>query len=207
MTETIRLLLVEDNENDAELLRLELERSGFDLESERVKSGNALRRELADRNWDIIISDFEMNGFDGLSALRIARELRPEVPFIFVSGGPNEERAAQLKREGALDYVLKTQLQRLPEVVRRARAALPRETQTSEPSRSTFAPTVDPIEQFVHDFNNHLAVIVSYSRFIQNAVEKDSTPYHDVRRVLAAAKDLESLTGQLRARSTGQRTR
>ena len=60
---------------------------------------------------------------------------------------------------------------------------------------------IDPIEQFTHDFNNLLAVVVSYSRFAQKGVEKDSAPYSDLQKVLEAAKALEELTAELRANS------
>lgn len=200
MSEAIRLLLVEDNESDAELLRLELKRAGLELDLRRVASSRDLRHELTEGGWDIIISDYSMAGFDGVRAFRMARELRPEVPFIFVSGALGEERAAQAKQAGALDYVLKTDLERLPEVVRSARAAPPSDSLAVAPTRSPFESDVDPIGQFVHDANNLLAIVVSYGRFAQKGVDKDSQPYSDVQKVLDAAKDLEILTGQLRAR-------
>lgn len=203
MSEAIRLLLVEDNENDAELLRLELERAGFELDYRRVENDADLRRELSEHDWDMVISDFSLAGFDGLKALRTARELRPELPFVFVSGAPGEKLTLEAKQAGALDYVPKTELSRLPEIVRQGRT-LPKIPLPAEDSESLVERGFDSYEQFAHDFNNLLAVIVSYSRFAQKGVEKDSRPYLDMQKVLDAAKDLEALTGKLRARSSAK---
>jgi two-component system, cell cycle sensor histidine kinase and response regulator CckA len=119
MGELIRLLLVEDDEQDAELIRLELERGGFDLMWRRVASEIDLRKTLAQGPWDIIISDFAMPGFDGLRAFQVVQQLRIEAPFIFVSGALGEERAVEAMRAGARDYLLKDNLARLCVAVRR----------------------------------------------------------------------------------------
>lgn len=204
MSDSIRLLLVEDNKNDAELLLRELNGAGFDLDSKRVETGPDLHRELSEGVWDIIISDFSMVGFDGLRAFKMARELRPEVPFIFVSGALGEERARQAKQVGALDHVLKTDLGRLPEVVRRGVSPLQEEhwAEATSPSPAETGP--EAIDQFAHDFNNLLAIVVSYGRFAQRGVETDSTTYDDLEKVLEAAKGMEALTKKLRE-SAGSR--
>ena len=118
MTDQLRLLIVEDDENDAELVRLELERGGFDLDWERVDSEPALSRALQ-RQWDIIISDFAMPGFSGLRAFEIYKRQAADAPFIFVSGALGEERAVEAMRAGAKDYLLKGNLGRLNAAVRR----------------------------------------------------------------------------------------
>jgi hypothetical protein len=118
MTHRLNLLIVEDDENDAELVRLELERGGFELEWERVDSEAALTQALL-KKWDIIISDFAMPGFSGLLAFEIYKKQAADVPFIFVSGALGEERAVQAMRAGAKDYLVKGNLGRLNAVVRR----------------------------------------------------------------------------------------
>ena len=118
MTDQLHLLIVEDDENDAELVRLELERGGFELDWERVDSEAALARALL-RKWDIIISDFAMPGFSGLRAFEIYKRQGADAPFIFVSGALGEERAVQAMRAGAKDYLVKGNLGRLNAVVRR----------------------------------------------------------------------------------------
>ena len=118
MKEQLRLLLVEDDESDAELVRLELERGGFALDWRRVDS-EPLLREALEKEWDVIISDFAMPGFSGLRAFDIYRGAAPETPFIFVSGALGEDRAVEAMRSGARDYFLKGKLTRLTAAVRR----------------------------------------------------------------------------------------
>ncbi len=118
MTNRLNLLIVEDDENDADLVRLELERGGFELQWERVDSEAALTQALL-KKWDIIISDFAMPGFSGLQAFEIYKKQAADAPFIFVSGALGEERAVQAMRAGAKDYLVKGNLGRLNAVVRR----------------------------------------------------------------------------------------
>jgi hypothetical protein len=119
MAEPLRLLIIEDDEHDAELLRLELERGGFDLEWLRIDTEAELRRALDEREWDLVVSDFAMPRFDGLHAFEIFRERGLDLPFIFVSGALGEERAVEAMRAGAHDYLVKGKLARLNVAVRR----------------------------------------------------------------------------------------
>jgi len=116
----IQIVLVEDSPADAELELDMLTRSGLRHVVRRVESEQQLRAALASRQPDIILSDFSLPQFDGLSALKLARELVPLIPFIFVSGQMGEERAIDALHGGAVDYVLKSNLRRLPPAVRRA---------------------------------------------------------------------------------------
>jgi diguanylate cyclase (GGDEF)-like protein/PAS domain S-box-containing protein len=117
-----RVLLVEDIATDAELEMRELRRAGMRVEHLVVETEDAYRRALAEFVPDVILSDFSMPHFDGMFALSIARELRPDTPFIFVSGTIGEEYAIRALRNGATDYVLKGNLVRLPAAVERALA-------------------------------------------------------------------------------------
>jgi len=118
MQEPLRLLHIEDDEDDAELVRRVLERDGFALAWERVDSEPQLREALK-QTWDIAISDFAMPGFSGLRAFEILSQERADLPFIFVSGALGEERAVEAMRAGARDYFLKGNLARLNAAVRR----------------------------------------------------------------------------------------
>ena len=120
MSDVLKVLMVEDVPLDAEMTLRELQRSGLQVSFRRVETESDLRRECIDFAPDIVLSDFAMPQFDGLSALRIVRELLPHLPFIFVSGTIGEETAIESLRSGANDYVLKTNLPRLPTAVRRA---------------------------------------------------------------------------------------
>jgi diguanylate cyclase (GGDEF)-like protein len=120
--EAIRILFVEDLEYEAELAVAQLRRAGMECVSMRVETEQALREALATFAPNLILSDFSLPQFDGISALRIAHEVAPEIPFIYVSGTIGEERAIDALLCGAVDYVLKSNLTRLPPAVRRALA-------------------------------------------------------------------------------------
>jgi diguanylate cyclase (GGDEF)-like protein/PAS domain S-box-containing protein len=119
---TVRVLLAEDVPADAELELRELKRAGLRVRHHLADSEQAFERALREFVPDIILSDFSMPGFDGMAALAMARELTPETPFIFVSGTIGEEYAIRAMKNGATDYVLKTNLLRLPAAVERALA-------------------------------------------------------------------------------------
>jgi len=119
MLQHIRILMIEDNPHDAELIDRELRRAGLEFSAERVDGEHTLRRALQSPP-DVILADYHLPAFDGIEALRIAREVLPETPFLFVSGSIGEERAVQALREGATDYILKDRLSRLPSAITRA---------------------------------------------------------------------------------------
>jgi diguanylate cyclase (GGDEF)-like protein/PAS domain S-box-containing protein len=119
---TIRVLFTEDVASDAELELRELKRAGLRVTHRIVDSEEAFHQALRDFAPDVILSDFSMPGFDGMAALAIAREVSPDTPFIFVSGTIGEEYAIRALKSGATDYVLKTNLMRLPAAVERALA-------------------------------------------------------------------------------------
>lgn len=120
LPERIRLLMVEDVATDAELEVRELRRAGLAVEHRLVDTEPAFQKQIGEFAPHVIISDFSMPHFDGMAALALARELAPEVPFIFVSGTIGEEYAIRALKSGATDYVLKTNLVRLPAAVERA---------------------------------------------------------------------------------------
>src|SRR3954453_11637791 len=110
MPQTLRILLVEDSEADAELVLRELRRGGFNTSHKRVASAAAVSDALDSESWDFIISDYVMPGFDGLEALALYRERRLDVPFIVVSGHIGEDIAVAAMQAGADDYLMKDRL-------------------------------------------------------------------------------------------------
>ncbi len=120
MTRPLRLLLIEDSENDAALVLRELRRGGFDVTSERVETREAMSEAL-DRgvSWDLIISDYTLPTFDAPGAVAIARERDLDVPIIIVSGTIGEETAVASLRAGAKDFIVKHKLARLVPAVER----------------------------------------------------------------------------------------
>src|SRR5260370_18597126 len=96
------------------MIEAALEAGGLSCKITVVHGADEFRTALARAELDLILSDFSMPRFDGLSALKIARENRPEIPFIFVSGTLGEELAVQALKDGATDYVFKNRFPRVP---------------------------------------------------------------------------------------------
>jgi DNA-binding NarL/FixJ family response regulator len=119
MNTDLRILILEDVPTDAELIQFELKETGTTFVSMCVKDKKGYLTAIDEFSPDIILSDYSLPSFDGLSALKLAGEKCPDVPFIFVSGALGEETAIELLKQGATDYVLKSRLSRLnPAVVR-----------------------------------------------------------------------------------------
>ena len=119
MPNTLRVLLVEDSEDDAELVVRELTRGGYDVTAWRVDTAEALIAAFEDGRWDLTIGDFSMPQFSGTAALAVVRQFDAEMPFIFVSGTIGEDAAVAAMRGGAQDYIMKASLKRLVPAVER----------------------------------------------------------------------------------------
>ena len=116
----LRVLILEDIPTDAELMEQELRSAGIEFVSTRVDNRDSFLHALHHFHPEMILSDYSLPSFDGGAALLIARETAPEVPFVFVTGAMGEERAVELLKSGATDFVLKDRLFRLPLCVQRA---------------------------------------------------------------------------------------
>jgi PAS domain S-box-containing protein len=124
MSIPLRVLIVEDSEDDALLLVRVLRRSGYDLTYERVDTAAAMRAALDTQTWDVIIADYTMPDFNGLAALALMQEKKLDLPFIIVSGSIGEDIAVAAMKAGAHDYIMKGHLARLiPAVERELREA------------------------------------------------------------------------------------
>lgn len=124
MKKTLNILIVEDSDDDAMLLVRELKRSGLKLNFERVDSGPAMAAALETGQWEIVLSDFSMPKFDGLSAFKVLRRMELDLPFILVSGRIGEDIAVEAMKDGVHDYILKDRLSRLaPAIDREIREA------------------------------------------------------------------------------------
>jgi PAS domain S-box-containing protein len=151
----LSILLLEDKRRDAQLVEAQLEDGGVLFELARVDTEQAFVEALARRAVDLILSDYNVPGFDGTAALAAARAASPDTPFIFVSGALGEERAIELLKCGATDYVLKDKLERLVPSMRRAlleaqerrerRDAETRLRQSEERSRALVAALVEGV--------------------------------------------------------------
>jgi len=116
----LHVLSLEDSVYDFEIISELLVGAGFDLQIERVENEKDFVAALRSLTHDIILSDFNVPGFDAFSALRLSNEICPNVPVIYVSGLIGEETAIELMKQGAVDYVLKDHPDRLPFAVKRA---------------------------------------------------------------------------------------
>ena len=127
MRQPLRVLSVEDDPKDTELIQDLLEIEGIVCEVTRVDTEALLRDLIKPGGIDLILADYSLPSFDGISALKLATKAWPDVPFIFVSGTLGEEVAIEALKIGATDYVLKTRLSRLvPSVLRALREATQR---------------------------------------------------------------------------------
>ena len=117
--ETLHLLILEDNPADAELAVRELEKEGFVIDWSLVETEETFREALNQRP-EVILADYNLPSFDGLSALKIKQEISPAIPLIIISGSIGEEFATECIKAGATDYVLKDKIFRLVPVIKRA---------------------------------------------------------------------------------------
>src|SRR5208337_4501062 len=114
-----QVLIIDDSEDDTRLLLEELCKNGYEPHHERVDSAESMKRALAEKKWDIVLSDCVMFNFSGTSALEILKENDLDLPFILVSRKIDEETAVQLMRVGAHDYFEKGSLKRLVPAIER----------------------------------------------------------------------------------------
>jgi PAS domain S-box-containing protein len=120
MLPTLRVLMIEDSEDDALLLTRILKKSGYEPESERVQTAEGMISALLSRPWDILLCDYHLPGFSGLDAIAMLKEMNLDIPLIIVSGAIGEETALDCIHRGASDYIMKGNLARLGLAVKRA---------------------------------------------------------------------------------------
>ncbi len=151
--------MLEDSDADAALIERALREAGLEFTVRRVKTEATFRAALVERPPEIVLADYNVPGFRGDVALALAREVSPEQPFIFVSGTIGEERAVELIKAGATDYVIKDRLERLPFGIRRAldevaqREARRRAEEASRHSRETLALALDASQMGTWDWD------------------------------------------------------
>jgi len=142
----LKLLLIEDSEDDALLVARTLNQAGYDVNGNRVETADALVDALESQEWDIVIADYTMPSFNGIRALALVRERVPDLPFIFVSGTIGEDVAVAAMRTGAHDYIMKGNLTRLaPAVEREIREANVRRERTRANERVAYLAYHDPL--------------------------------------------------------------
>jgi signal transduction histidine kinase len=204
MNKSLSILHVEDTPDDSDVVRRLLEKEWGECEFVRVETLPQFQEAVKDRTFDIILSDYRLPGFTGLEALEIARTVRPDIPFIFISGMMGEEKAIESLRNGATDYVLKDRLKHLVPAVRRAllearEHLLNRKLQQRllEASRLQAVSTLST--GISHDFNNILTIILGHSALLKIEHEKTERIFEISDTISSAARRAADIIQQLMA--------
>ncbi len=204
------LVHVEDSPYDAELVRRALQAGGLAANLTRVESEPEFVAVVTGDPPDAVLSDYSLPTCSGIDVLRLTRKLCPGTPVIFVSGTIGEDRAAEILREGATDYVLKDRLGRLAPAVERAlREAEERRERQRLESQLLQAQKMDMVGRLAggvaHDFNNLLTVILGYGVALRGQVGHDPEARKNLEAILLAGERAAALTRQLLSFSRKQR--
>src|SRR5437867_3730709 len=119
MATPLRVLIIEDSEDDTRRLVRELERDGYESTFKRVDTAEAMAAALDEQAWDLVIADYSMPSFSSPAALKLLKEKELDLPFIIVSGTIGEDRAVEAMKAGAHDFILKNNLKRLLAAIQR----------------------------------------------------------------------------------------
>lgn len=163
MTQRLRILHLEDDPMDAELVLMTLKADGLQCEVEVVSRRDEFEAALQRGGMDLILADFALPSFDGMTALSMVREKLPDLPFVFVSGKLGEEAAIESLKSGATDYVLKSRLSRLGPAVQRALTEAKeraKQRQTEKELETAYAEIEKRAEDYRNLFNSIRDVIV-----------------------------------------------
>jgi DNA-binding NtrC family response regulator len=134
--QSLRVLIVEDSEDDLLLLIRNLQKGGYNPAYERVQTAAAMKKALKNKQWDIILCDYTLPKFNALSAIALLKEKNMDIPLIVVTGAVGEETAAECMRLGAQDYIMKENLSRLcPAIARELEDAKVRKKQKQAESQ------------------------------------------------------------------------
>lgn len=200
----LQILHLEDDPADIELIAATLADEDITCEITVVDDGDSFNDLLAKQSFDLILADYALPTFDGLTALKIAKTNYPLIPFILVSGTLGEEFAIDSLKAGATDYVLKTTLRRLGSAVKRAikeseehRARIELEKHLQQAQKLEALGVL--AGGVAHDFNNILSAILGYAELAKDEFAAGGDPTADLDKVMIAGKRASGLISQILA--------
>jgi signal transduction histidine kinase len=208
----MKMLYIEDNEMDYELLIQHLKKGGIkDVFAIRVNTDQDLEKALEKDTYDIIVSDYNVPGMNPLDSLKMIRKYSEHVPFIVVSGLVGEESVAQMMKEGVDDFVIKSKLERICPVVKRAireNEIRKRETQAKKIAEKAMLAKEEMIAIVYHDIKNPLAAIQLDAQMLEQLSYKtpDQETMEDLRlearRILRTVNRLKNLVSDMLMQNT-----
>lgn len=162
MADRLNILHLEDDDNDSELVLNELELAGLDFDYKRVDNEIDFTESLMNSDYDIVFSDFSLPSYNGLKALEKSISIRPEVPFILVSGTMGEDAAVESMKKGATDYVLKNKLYKLLPTINRALIEA-KEKRRRESAESRYGLLIESARDIIYTLSSE-GIIISLNK-------------------------------------------
>ncbi len=184
----LRILIVEDNDFEVELLLRALRQNDYSVEYKIVQTGSDLQEAFREEKWDIVFSDYSVSGYGAMEALEDLKKLNSPTPVIIVSGAVGEDRAVEILKAGADDFIVKGKWNRLPAVVNRAI----REREIRAASEEARRAREQILAVVSHDLRNPLAAIKLNIQAIDNILARQTEMSEDCQRVRQLCERINS---------------
>jgi len=209
MGNLLRVLIVEDSENDTEVMLRELRRGGYEVEHQRVETRSAMHAALSQGGWDLVLCDYTLPLFSARDALQTLQESELDLPFIVISGTIAEESAVEMLKAGAHDFIVKGRFARLLPAIERERkdAETRRLRREVEAERRALVDRLEAInaeiERFIylafHDLRAPLVTIKGFTGALKQALDagRSEQVRRDLQRIETAANTMDKILTNL----------